>query len=153
MCGSSGVSQRVKSPSAASQQSLQLPRCVPKLPELFKCHFSGKKSEIFLASSSIYWKRVRGKPRLTCSTCLNVARNGLVGFVQGFCGGRVLRESPGASSQCGFGAFFPLIFIWSWLDKWELGVRRVCVVTQQTCSREAVGIRSSFRSFPPQNSI
>lgn len=129
MFGSSGVSQRVRSSSAASQQSLQLLGCGPKLPELYKCHFSGKKIRIFPLFSSISWKRVRDKQRLTC---LNVARSGFVGFVQGFCGGRVLREGPGASSQRGFGAFFSLIFIWSWLDKGELCVRRVCVITQQT---------------------
>lgn len=143
------VSQRVRSSSWHFELlSLSCTTTIPAAPQLwsqtaraFKWQFSGKNQTFSSLQQEIYWKRVRGKQGFACSTCLNVARNG---FVQEFCCGTVLRESPGAAAasfQRGFGAFFPLVFFWSWLDKWELCVRRVCVIAQQTCSREGVGIR------------
>lgn len=104
-----------------------------------------KKKISFPHFSKISWKRLRRKQRFACYTSLNVARNGFFGV----CAGVLLwkndsRESPGVSSQhcaCGFGFlfFFPLVFLWSWLDKWELCVRRVFVLTQQSwCGNQTI---------------
>lgn len=137
---------------------VQLLRCAPKIPEGSSLG-KKKKSDIFLLNvislgkkkisfphfSKISWKRLRSKQRFACYTSLNVARNGFFGV----CAGVLLwkndsRESPGVSSQhcaCGFGFlfFFPLVFLWSWLDKWELCVRRVFVLTQQSwCGNQTI---------------